>query len=369
MNTVPAATASSEPCATADAARTEPVVVAIVTPLETELVDRIAAVDDRLDIRYQPDLLPPPRFPCDHRGVDSFHRTPEQHTRWLRMLAEAEVLFGLPGDSGAGLADAVRTCPGLRWVQATAGGAGEQVDAAALSRDELQRVQITRAGGVHVGPLAEFAMLGILAVTKDLPRLLADKHAHAWDHYPMDELRELSALLVGIGPIGAEIARLAAAFGMRVLAVNRTGHTDSPDVAETRPARDLDELLPRADAVVITLPLTEQTRGMIGMRQIALMRPDTVVVNVGRGAVIDEVALDDALAHGRLRGAALDVFKTEPLPEDSPLWRLPNVLVSPHTAGLSLHENERIVELFCDNLQRYLRGRELLGLIAPPAAD
>jgi len=343
----------------------ERVVVVIATPLEAELVALIETVDDRLEVRYQPDLLPPLRFPCDHRGVESFRRTPEQEDSWQAMLAEAEVLFGLPMDSPAGLADAVRTNGKLRWVQATAGGAGEQVRAAGLTDEELSRVVITRAGGVHVGPLAEFAVFGLLALTKGLPRLLADQAARRWDHYPMAELAGATLVVIGLGSIGTEVARLAKALGMRVIGVNRTGRTDSPYVDEVRPPRFLGDLLPVAQGVVLTLPLTEETRGMIDAAAISRMHTGAVLVNVGRGGVLDEVALADALTEGRLAGAALDVFATEPLAAGSALWDLPNVLISPHTAALSVHENERIVELFGENLRRYLAGDELLSRVHP----
>jgi phosphoglycerate dehydrogenase-like enzyme len=308
--------------------------VAIATPLDAALVARIQAVDERLDVRYQPDLLPPVRFPGDHRGVESFRRTGEQEMRWQSLIADAEVLFGLPGDSATGLAEAVRAGQRLRWVQATAGGAGEQLQAAGLSVTEQERVMISRAGGVHGGPLAEFAILGVLAFTKNLPRLLADKQARRWDHYPVAELAGTTMLVIGLGSVGTEVARMAKALGMRVIAVNRTGHSDSSYVDEVRPARFLADLLPVAHSVVLTLPLTEQTRGMIDAAAIERMHSGAVLVNVGRGGVVDEPALVAALAQGRLAGAALDVFATEPLSPDSALWNLPNVLISPHTAGL-----------------------------------
>lgn len=218
---------------------TDKVVVAIATPLEPALVTRIGAVDDRLEVRYDADLLPPLRFPGDHRGVESFRRSHEQEHRWQTMLAEAEVLFGMPGDSGPGLADAVRTGDRLRWLQATAGGAGEQVRAAELTTEERERVLITRPGGAHAGPLAEFAILGLLAFTKDLPRLLADKRERRWEHHPVADLAGATVLVVGLGSVGTEVARLAKALGMRVLAVNRSGHTDSPYVDEIRTSRFL----------------------------------------------------------------------------------------------------------------------------------
>ncbi len=341
------------------------VAVVIGTPLEAGLVATISAVDDRLDVFFEPDLLPPLRFACDHRGIDAFVRTDEQERRWQAMLGRAEVLFGVPGDSGEGLAETVRANAGLRWVQATAGGAGEQVAAAGLSDEELARVLITSASGVHAGPLAEFALFGLLAFTKDLPRLLADTKAGRWEHRPVDELAGRTLLVVGLGSIGREVARLAKAFGMHVIAVNRTGRADVADVDEVRPPRFLGDLLPVAHAVVLTLPLTEETRGLIGAEAISRMRTGAIVVNVGRGGVVDEAALVQALEAGSLGGAALDVFATEPLPAESPLWRLPNVLISPHTTGLSVHENERIVALFAENLRRYLRGDDLISRVRP----
>jgi glyoxylate/hydroxypyruvate reductase A len=193
-------------------------------------------------------------------------------------------------------------------------------------------------------------MFGVLALTKGLPRLDADKRARRWAHYPVDEVRGTTVLIAGLGEIGREVARLAEAFGMNVLSTRRT-------------EGDLDQLLPRADSLVITLPLTDETRGMFDRRRIGLMKRGAIFVNIGRGPVVDEQALIDALRSGHLRGAALDVFATEPLPTDSPLWELENVILSPHTAAQSIHENERIVELFADNLCRYLAGEELRSRI------
>ena len=313
----------------------ERVRVVIAGPLQPELVESIGHADSRIQVDYEPDLLPPTRYPNDHRGVDDFRRTPEDEKRFWEMIARAEVLFGIPGDSPEGLAEAVRAAPGLRWVQATSAGAGEQVSSAGLSDEELRRVAVTSAAGVQAGPLAEFALLGLLAFTKDLPRLLADQRARRWGHYPVDELAGRTLLIVGLGQIGAEVARLAAAFGMRVIGLNRTGAGDYPSVDELARMDALRDWLPRADAIVISLPLTDGTRGLIDAAAVGEIKPGATFVNVGRGAVIDEDALIEALRERRIAGAALDVFAIEPLPQDSPLWELPNVLLSPHTAGLS----------------------------------
>ncbi|MGI8420699.1 MAG: D-2-hydroxyacid dehydrogenase [Gaiellaceae bacterium] len=341
------------------------VAVAIATPIEAELVASIRDVSDRLSVLYEPDLLPPTRYPEDHHGVESFRRGANEESRWRELLAQAEVVFGIPDDSPEGLAAVVRDNPRLRWVQGTAAGTGEQLKAAGLTEEELDRVTVTRASGVHVWPLAEFCLLGLLAFTKGLPRLQADQRAHHWDHYPVAELNGGTLLVLGLGSIGSEVARLAKALGMRTLAINRGGASDSPHVDETYPPQSLHDLLPRADALVVTLPLTDETAGMLDAQAFSLMKPDAILVNIGRGGVIDEQALVRALREQRLAGAALDVFATEPLPADSPLWELPNVLISPHTAALSMRENERIVELFAENLDRYLAGDELVGRVDP----
>jgi phosphoglycerate dehydrogenase-like enzyme len=179
------------------------------------------------------------------------------------------------------------------------------------------------------------------------------------------ELADRTLLVVGLGSVGTEVARLAEAFHMHVLGINRTGRADVSHVDEVRPARFLGDLLPVAHAVVLALPLTKETRGLIDAQAFSRMRTGAVLVNVGHGGVVDEEALVLALEEGQLAGAALDVFSTEPLSPPCPLWRLPNVLISPHTAGLSVHENERIVALFNENLRRYLRGDDLIGRVRP----
>jgi phosphoglycerate dehydrogenase-like enzyme len=339
--------------------------VAVATPINAELVEPIRAVADGIEVLYEPDLLPPIRYPGDHRGVERFSRDAGAERRWQELLGSAEVLFGLPGDSPAELAAVVRSNPRLRWVQGTAAGTGEQIKAAGLSKEELERVVITSASGVHVGPLAEFCLMGLLHFTKDVPRLAADQRAHRWDHYPVSEMRGSTLLVLGLGAIGTEVARLAKAFGMHTIGVNRRGVSDSPHVDEVYTADSLHEVLGRAGALVVTLPLTDETQGMLDSDAFAAIKPGAVLVSAGRGEVVDERALVKALREQRLRGAALEVFATEPLPPDSPLWDLHNVLISPHTAALSERENERIDELFTENLRRYLRGEELLSRVDP----
>jgi phosphoglycerate dehydrogenase-like enzyme len=339
--------------------------VAIAVPIEAELVERIRSSGLELEVLWEPDLLPRARYPGNHQGADEFKRSPDQERRWQEMLHGAEILLGMPGDDARQLAALTQTSERLRWVQAMAAGAGQQVRAAGLEPDVLERVAITTASGVHAVPLAEFCLMGLLAFTKNLPRMLEDQRARRWPEYPSGELRDQTLLILGLGKIGEEVARLARAFGMRVIAVNRRGATDSDDVETVVSVDRLSEVLPEADAVVISLPLTEETRGLVDEQALRSMKRGAILVNVGRGAVLDERALIECLGDGQLTGAALDVTTREPPLPDSPLWELPNVLLSPHTAALSFRENERIVDLFLENCRRFEAGEELLNRIDP----
>ena len=344
-----------------------PTQVLIASPLEAELVARIQAAEPRAEVLFEPDLLPPARYPADHRGDPAFRRDADAEARWRALLDRAEVLFGVPGDTAEGLAEAVTGLPRLRWVHATSAGAGEQVRSAGLPAEALKRVTVTTSSGVHAVPLAEFSILGLLAVAKELPLFVEDQRARAWPEVrrPLRELSGQTLFLVGLGEIGREVARLGKALGMRTVGFRRTQGPPPDHVDEVHGPERLAELAGRADAMVVSLPLTDQTAGLIDRATIDRLPASCIFVNVGRGGVVDEPVLVDALRERRIAGAVLDVFATEPLPEDSPLWALPNVVVTPHAAALSARENERIVELFTDNLRRYLDGRPLRNVVEP----
>jgi len=340
----------------------------IATPLQPELASEIGVELADYQVCYEPELLAPVRYPCDHRGQDGFVRTDAGQRRWTRLLQEAEVTFGIPGDDPDQLRRLVRESAVLRFVQATSAGAGQQVEAAGLSDYDLTRVAIATSSGVHAGPLAEFALLGILAFARGLPRLQDDRAARRWDHYPVRDVAGRTVLILGIGAIGSRIARLAKAAGMHVIGINSSGKkpaapVDEHSVDEYRAAGRLAELAPRADVLVITLPETPDTLGMVGAQVLAALPAGAIVVNVGRGRVVDEGALVELLRAGHLAGAALDVTAKEPPDPGSPLWDLPNVILSPHTAALSPHENERITELFIDNVRRLDTGRPVRNRI------
>ena len=337
--------------------------VVIATPLEPELVTQIESELISDEVIYEPDLLPPTRYRGDHRGVAAFHRTQRQQTQWEHLLEHAHVTFGIPGDDPLQLRELIGNAGALRFVQATAAGAGQQVEAAGLSAADLDRVAIASSSGVHAGPLAEFALAGILYFARGLPRLRRDQDERKWEHYPTRDLAGRTIVIVGIGAIGSRIAQYATALGMRVTAVNSSGRRPDVPVDHYAAADRLPELARVADVLVVTLPATKQTTGMIDAKILAALPEDAIVVNVGRGQILDEPALIKGLRAGQIAGAALDVTQREPLPPDSALWELPNVILSPHTAALSPYENRRIVELFTENVHRLRAGQPIRNRI------
>jgi phosphoglycerate dehydrogenase-like enzyme len=338
-------------------AQNAPLNVFISTPLEPEQVERIRAVaPDRLNVAFEPDLLPPTRYVADHKGKTDFQRTSEQEQRWRKNLARADILWDFPPQStdGTGGFD---LAPNVKWVQTTSSGVGQLVANLGLQRSHLL---VTTARGVHAGPLVEFFLLGVLMHAKRLAFLKAEQQAHHWDRYCGDDLEGKVLALVGCGQVGRRVAAAGRFLGMRVLAMDVEL---TPEMAadlgidQIFPRSDLHRMLAQADVVSLSVPHTPDTERMIDASAFAAMKQGAVFVNIARGQVVDEPALIEALRSGRIAFAVLDVFATEPLPHDSPLWDMPNVLVSPHSASTVASENAKITDIFCHNLRCYLDGR------------
>ncbi len=337
--------------------------VVVATPLSEANRDLIASVEPHLDLVWEPSLLPPMRHNADHEGDPAFRRTEEQDARFRSLLDSADVLYGIPGVDPQALKRTVDANPALRWVHTMAAGGGGQVGAAGLSAEQLDRIAFTTSAGVHGGPLAEFALFGVLAGAKTLPRLLDQQRSHTWSgRWEMAQVSEQTVLILGLGGIGTEVARLLSGLGATVIGTSRRP-VEVFGVSRVIHPDDLLDVAPSVHAVITTLPGTAATVGLLGAEFFAALRPGSTVVNVGRGTVIDESALIAALREGVVGFAALDVFATEPLDAASPLWDLPNVLVSPHTAALNQGEERRIAELFAQNATRLLAGQELINRV------
>lgn len=276
-----------------------------------------------------------------------------------RLLPSAQVLLGWNFKS-AQLEQVWPAAKKLQWIHWS--GAG--VDALLFPELIDSDVQVTNARGIFDVPMAEYTLGLILALAKGFVQTFADQKNHQWNHRTVQSLQQQQALIVGVGSIGRAIARMLKAVDMQVRGVGRTARADDVDFGDVHGVDELDELLPLADYVVLITPLTQHTRGLFDAARFARMRKDACFINLGRGALIDdEGALVDALRNRTIAAAALDVFHQEPLPTDSPLWDAPNLIVSPHMSG-DLHDFETLVaNQFIDNLQRFLRGDQLLNVV------
>ncbi|MCI2422624.1 D-2-hydroxyacid dehydrogenase [Saccharopolyspora sp. K220] len=333
------------------------------TPPASELSDLVKAVDSSIELVIDHELLRPEHYAGDNPTDPRYTRTAEQQQAYEDLLISADVIFGVPDQSPRLLGHVVRTNPRLRWVHTMPAGGGAQVRAAGLSADELTRVTFTTSAGVHGGPLAEFSLFGLLAGAKDLTRLQELQSQHVWaPHWAMRQLREQTVLILGLGGIGMETARLVSALGARVIGIKRRPEP-VPYVDSVHGIEELPRLVAQADGIVITLPGTPYTEKLVDADLIAAMKPGTVIINVGRGTVIDEPALIDALRSGHIRSACLDVAATEPLPADSPLWMMPQVLISPHTAAEDPGKPRRIATLFAANLESFVRGEPMRNVV------
>jgi phosphoglycerate dehydrogenase-like enzyme len=251
---------------------------------------------------------------------------------------------------------ALARAPQARWVHSIATG----VDRIVSPTLGAHPCVLTNTRDVFSAALAEFALLGMLLFAKDAPRMQRAREARRWDPFEVETLHGKVLGLVGFGSIGRATARLAAAFGMKVHVFRRHPRRDTSDPLVTEIVEDKRELFARADYVVLAAPLTAETHHMVGAPELACMKPSAVLVNVGRGALVDEGALIEVLRSRAIRGAALDVFEVEPLSPDHPFFAMDHVLVSPHCADRTATWEAEALDLFFENLARFRSGRPLL---------
>ncbi len=330
--------------------------VLIASYLEPELVEQIRREVPQVEILNHPELLGKPRYTADHTAPTQ--RTPEQEARWRELLQQADILYDFDHTHHEDLPE---LAPHLRWIQATSAGIGQFVRR--MGYAERTRWIFTTASGVHARPLAEFVMMTLLMFAKNYEYLASEKASHHWERYHAEELAGKTLAIIGLGKIGRETARLARAFDMRVIGSRRSPTGVVADVDSVYGPDDLDIILRQADYLVLAAPHTDETEALIGEQELALLPAGAVLVNIARGAVVNETALIAALRSGHLRGAALDVFEVEPLPPENPLWDMPNVIICPHSASTAVTENHKITRLFIDNLHRFLAGQPMLNVL------
>ncbi len=273
----------------------------------------------------------------------------------VALAPEAEVMVGwnMPRE-------AVQHAPRLRWIHSTAAGVDQLLYPEVLDRE----IMVTTSSGIHHS-LVEHVLAVLLALTRRLHIAMRNQIQHRWERSQRimgDEIAGQTLGILGLGAIGTELATKAHALGMRVIGTKRTP-AQIPGVERVLPPAGLAEVLRAADAVVIVLPLTQATRGLIGERELRAMKSTAVLINVGRGPIVQEPALAQALREQWIAGAALDVFEVEPLPADSPFYAMENVIVTPHVSGTSPYYMDRAVPVFSENLASYLQGRPLRNLV------
>lgn len=279
------------------------------------------------------------------------------------LLAQADVLFSFRFP-----VEWLDQMPALRWVQLSSAGADHMIEQGLFAhRPDLI---VTTASGIHAIPIGEHVIGMILAFARGFPTAMRNQHEARWLRYTTSEAHGQTLGLIGYGPIGRRIAQLAHALGMEVRVLRRSGASPQPGddaepVARFYGPDELHDLLGASDYVVLAAPLTAETRGLIDAAALQAMRPTAVLINIGRGPLVVQAALIAALEAGTIAGAGLDVTDPEPLPADSPLWHLPNVLLTPHVAGSNPYYNARATALFCDNLRRYLDGTPLRNRVDP----
>lgn len=328
------------------------VVVLSTMRFTDELLDKLRAVSPRLVVKQR-----------DCHSAEEVEQALEERVGIL-------YTFYLPVD--------LSRAPKLKWVQMHAAGVDHLLDHPIMKNDIL----LTTASGIHATTIAEYVFASILAFNRRMPRMLYYQSRREWPKgrwnlFARPELRDSTLGIVGYGSIGREVGRIACCLGMRVVASKRsvsqmrdvgyvaqgTGDREGTLSDEVFPPERLSEMLSLCDYVVIAVPLTPETKKLIGEAELQAMKPNAYLVNISRGDTVDEAALIKALQEGWIAGAGLDVFEEEPLPSDSPLYGLENVILSPHVAGFTLRYDERASDLFAENLRRYLAGEPLLNLV------
>lgn len=271
------------------------------------------------------------------------------------LIMETDVLYGFPGFS----MNAIVRSPNLKLIHVASTG----VDTLLTPEFLDSKVALTNSKGVHAAPVAEHAIALMFGVSYGFRIAAAHQDARLWSPNPIVRLYGKTAGLLGLGAIGLEIAKRCKALDMRVIGLKRTHGDGIPNVDQVMTPEELPRLLSETDVLMCSLPLTSETRGFLSLKEMSMMKPSGIIVNVGRGAVIDESDLVKALTQETIAGAGLDVFETEPLPANSPLWRMDNVVITPHTAGPAPENKRKSLDILVENLQRMKKGEPFVNLV------
>lgn len=313
------------------------------SPLENNLINRIESVNPQIRVKDISNLFSSNRNDkvSEKKAVDEY-------------LIDVDIIFGLALPS-----DIIQRAPNLKWVHIAAAGVDRFLTEDVVASELL----ITNSSGMHATQVSELVFTMMLMLAKRANYLHENKLNKVYRKYMPMLLEGKTIGVIGIGSIGREVARLAKAFNMKVIATRIHPKIGCKYADEIFSAGDLNKVLGQSDFVIVSLPFTPENKGLIGENALRAMKPGAFLINIARGAIIDEAALIRALEEGWIAGAGLDVFETEPLPVDSRLWNIPNTVISPHIGGARDDYFEIATDLFCNNLRRYLSGMRLKNIV------
>lgn len=323
----------------------EVVEVLVTTSLDEECIRQITTINPKINLRDVSGFAN-----AEKRGDFSSREQFDAH------LAEAEIIYG-PGPPK----NVIARAPKLKWIQTTDAGVDDFLDSDIIGSSVI----VTNTSGITAISIGECVLEMMLMFVKKMPLCFQLKQERQWKTFSLTVLHSKTVGIVGLGSIGRQVARLSKVFGMRVLATRRSTRsaTRTRNVDILFSQDQLPQLLSDSDFVVLALPLTPETNNLIGEEELLTMKPTAYLINIGRGNIVDETALTRALEENWIAGAGLDVFVTEPLPVESRLWELPNVVFSPHVAGEIEDYDLQATRLFADNLRRYLSGKRLRNVV------
>jgi len=323
----------------------EVVEVLVTTSLDEECIRQITTISPKINLRDVSGFAN-----AEKRGDFSSREQFDAH------LAEAEIIYG-PGPPK----NVIARAPKLKWIQTTDAGVDDFLDSDIIGSSVI----VTNTSGITAISIGECVLEMMLMFVKKMPLCFQLKQERQWKTFSLTVLHSKTVGIVGLGSIGRQVARLSKVFGMRVLATRRSTRsaTRTRNVDILFSQNQLPQLLSDSDFVVLALPLTPETNNLIGEEELLTMKPTAYLINIGRGNIVDETALTRALEENWIAGAGLDVFVTEPLPVESRLWELPNVVFSPHVAGEIEDYDLQATRLFADNLRRYLSGKRLRNVV------
>ena len=321
--------------------------VLVASPIDKACLDQIVATSDRINVRDVHHLL-----------VAEYKGDLVAKEQLDAALAEAEVIYTVPWRIPKNI---ITRAPKFKWIQLMSAGFDRLLDSDIFRSPVI----VTGVSGIHAITISEHVLQFMLMFVKNAPLCFRLKQEKQWKPFYPSVLHSKTVGIVGVGSIGREIAGLSKAFGMRVIAIRRSpvSHATSKYIDIMLPREELPKLLSESDFVVLSLPLTPETRGLIGRKELQMMKPSSYLINVARGGIVDEAALICALEENWIAGAGVDVFTTEPLPIESKFWNLPNLIFSPHSSGGMDDYYQRTTDVFCENITRYMSGEKLHNMI------